>query len=448
MDERRVRILKQGKLKKGTFVYWMDRDQRIDDNWALFYAQRRAMEKKVPVCVVVCISPDFTYTLRHFDFMLRGLKDTELMFIDKNIHFYILKGRIWDSIPQFIREINAGGLIADFSPLRQKKEIKKRVAENIDIPFYEVDTHNIVPCWIASTKQEYAAYTFRPKIKRLLRGFLGVMPKLKKHPYTLDGSFQENNWEELINQQNIDRRISVVDTFIPGSRAAFETLSLFIKENLRHYDKYRNDPLANCLSNLSPYLHFGHISPQRVALEVIKSNAPSGSKYAFLEELIVRRELSDNFCFYNDAYDNFNGFPEWAQKTLDKHKNDRREYLYSVKEFDKALTHDELWNAAQIEMLKTGKMHGYMRMYWAKKILEWTESTEEALEIAIYLNDLYSLDGCDPNGYTGIAWSIGGVHDRAWNEREVFGKVRYMSYGGCKSKFDIKKYIEKIKSLK
>jgi deoxyribodipyrimidine photo-lyase len=196
-------------------------------------------------------------------------------------------------------------------------------------------------------------------------------------------------------------------------------------------------------SNLSPYLHFGQISAQRIALETYKRKHNIETKDAFLEELIVRRELSDNFCFYNKNYDSFDGFPEWAKKTLNEHRKDKREFTYNLEQFEKAKTHDDLWNAAQIEMVKTGKMHGYMRMYWAKKILEWTETPEEALEFSIYLNDKYELDGRDPNGYTGCAWSIGGVHDRAWTERPVFGKIRYMNYNGAKRKFDVKRYIQK-----
>jgi deoxyribodipyrimidine photo-lyase len=195
-------------------------------------------------------------------------------------------------------------------------------------------------------------------------------------------------------------------------------------------------------SNLSPYLHFAHISAQWIALKVHQSDASQTDKEVFLEELIVRHELSDNFCFYNNHYDSFSGFPSWARASLDQQRKKKREYVYIFKQFENSETHDPLWNAAQREMVVRGKMHGYMRMYWAKKILEWTESPENALEIAIYLNDRYSLDGRDPNGYTGIAWSIGGVHDRAWNERLVFGKVRYMSYKGCKGKFDVKKYID------
>ena len=200
-------------------------------------------------------------------------------------------------------------------------------------------------------------------------------------------------------------------------------------------------------SDLSPYLHFGQIAPQRVAWEIQQSDAPREAKQAFLEELIVRRELSDNFCWYNPDYDKFSGFPEWARKTLDQHRLDQRDFLYSLEEFEPGRTHDALWNAAQLEMVSRGKMHGYMRMYWAKKILEWTNSPEEALEIAIYLNDRYELDGRDPNGYVGVAWSIGGVHDRAWAERPVFGKIRYMSLAGCKRKFKVDEYIAKVGEL-
>ena len=241
--------------------------------------------------------------------------------------------------------------------------------------------------------------------------------------------------------------VSEADWITPGEKASLRVLKGFIEKKLGSYETGRNDPSADGQSDLSPYLHFGQISAQRIAIEVSKTNAAKKSREAFLEELVVRRELSDNYCYYNRNYDNVEGFPEWAKKTLHAHRNDKREYLYVRAQFENGETHDDLWNAAQMEMVKRGKMHGYMRMYWAKKILEWTGSPEQAMEVAVYLNDKYELDGRDPNGYTGIAWSIGGVHDRAWNERPVFGKIRYMSYNGCKSKFDIKKYIHTVQSI-
>lgn len=250
-------------------------------------------------------------------------------------------------------------------------------------------------------------------------------------------------WDRLEENLDIDRSGQERVTVLPGAKAARKTLQEFLESCLSRYPEASRDPNLNALSGLSPYLHFGHISAQRIALETRKARAGEDFQDAFLEELIVRRELADNYCFYNDHYDSFEGFPDWAKKTLTVHRKDKREYIYSREEFERALTHDDLWNAAQREMMGEGKMHSYLRMYWAKKILEWTESLEKAQEIGIYLNDRYELDGRDPNGYTGIAWSLGGVHDRAWKERPIFGKIRFMSYKGCASKFDIQAYIER-----
>ena len=246
---------------------------------------------------------------------------------------------------------------------------------------------------------------------------------------------------QIINKLNIDFSIKEVDWLTPGETAAKNKLNL-LSESLNGYDQLRNDPTKEALSNLSPYFHFGHISPQRVAFEIRNSSLTDLDKNSFLEEMIIRRELADNFCEYEPNYDYFDGFHDWAKKSLNEHRNDEREFLYPKEQFELSETHDPLWNAAQNQMRKKGKMHGYMRMYWAKKILEWSPNPEVAMQIAIDLNDAYELDGRDPNGYTGIAWSIGGIHDRAWFERPVYGKIRYMNYNGCKSKFNVKRYIE------
>ncbi|HQJ75103.1 MAG TPA: deoxyribodipyrimidine photolyase, partial [Bacteroidota bacterium] len=348
---------------------------------------------------------------------------------------------------KFINKVDASILITDFDPLKIKREWKQKIIDRISIPFYEVDAHNIVPIWVATDKQEFAAYTLRPKIMKQIDNFLTDYPELKKHPFNLSLEKEEYIWDEIIKHLPVNRSISKIDWILPGEKQAKKVLSDFISNKLKNYDDFRNDPNENAQSNLSPYLHFGQISSQRVAYEIKKLPINNKSKDSFLEELIVRKELSDNYCYYCNDYDNFNGFPEWAKKTLDEHRKDKREYVYSLSTFEEARTHDNLWNAAQIEMITTGKMHGYMRMYWAKKILEWTNSPEEAQEIAIYLNDKYELDGRDPNGYTGIAWSIGGVHDRAWFSKQVYGKVRYMSYNGCKNKFDINAYIKKYNKI-
>jgi deoxyribodipyrimidine photo-lyase len=444
IDSRRARILNGVHTRYGPIVLWMSRDQRMNDNWALLFAQELAREQKTPLAVIFCLVPQFlNATIRQYGFMIKGLQEVEENLRKMNIPFLLLTGLPEIEIPKFINKYRIGTLVADFSPLRINRGWKEAVIRNIDIPFYEVDAHNIVPCWTASSKQEYTAHTLRLKLNNLLPDFLKPFPAIKKHPYDWKENISRTDWAGCLETLKIDRTIQEVKWIEPGEKAAYRAMQKFIRNTLALYDKQRNDPARDGQSNLSPYIHFGQISAQRIALEAFEATTMD----IFLEELIIRRELADNFCFYNTNYDNIQGFPAWARKTLDEHRNDRKEYLYTTEQFENALTHDDLWNAAQMEMVKKGKMHGYMRMYWAKKILEWTESPEQAMEIAIYLNDRYELDGRDPNGYTGIAWSIGGVHDRAWNNRTVFGKIRYMSYNGCKAKFDIKRYIQKVQSL-
>ena len=446
--QKRIGILKEAPPGKGPVMYWMSRDQRVEDNWALTWAQELALGQKVPFVVVFCLVPRFLHaTTLQYTFMITGLQEVSQKLAKLRIPFFLPVGKPEKTLPQFIGEHSISALVTDFDPLRIKRQWKEEVARTIGVPFYEVDTHNIVPCTIASPKLEYGAYTIRNKIGRLLPLFLDTLPKTQKHPFLWTGDVPHIEWEKLPTLLKTDSTISDFHWIRPGEAEARKRLKTFIEDKLAFYETERNNPARQAQSDLSPYLHFGQLSAQRVTLEIMKSDIADHIRSAFLEELIVRRELSDNFCFYNPHYDSFEGFPDWAKKTLNEHRKDRRPYLYSLEQFETAQTHDGLWNAAQMEMVKRGKMHGYMRMYWAKKILEWTSSPEEAMEIAIYLNDRYELDGRDPNGYAGLAWSIGGVHDRAWNDRNVFGKIRYMSYNGCKSKFDVKGYIEKIQSL-
>jgi deoxyribodipyrimidine photo-lyase len=426
----------------------MSRDQRVNDNWSLLFAQELATIQKVPLAVVFCLVPQFLgATTRQYGFMLKGLQYVEQDLSNKDVPFFLLTGFPGQEIPKFIRKYRASALIADFDPLRIKREWADSLAEKVEVSFYEADAHNIVPCRTASPKQEYGAYTFRPKINRLLPEFLEEFPPLKKHPFSWKGDIVKPDWETSLSSLRVSN-VPEVKWISPGEKAASKVFKDFLERKLSSYDKKSNDPTQDGQANLSPYLHFGQISAQRIALDILKANVDKHSREAFLEELIVRRELSDNFCFYNPNYDNFNGFPEWAKKTLNEHRKDKRNYIYTIEQLEYGQTHDDLWNAAQMEMVRRGKMHGYMRMYWAKKVFEWTESPERAMELAIYLNDKYELDGRDPNGYTGIAWSIGGVHDRAWNERPIFGKIRFMSYNGCKAKFNVKKYIENVHNMR
>ena len=445
MDQRRLRILKPGKEKKGIVAYWMSRDQRVDDNWALVFAQEMSLASRVPLVVIFCLVPRFLEaTARQYLFMLKGLQEVEKNLATRNVPFFLLTGSPEKEIPAFVKDHDVSYLVTDFDPLRIKQAWKKKVGKKISIPFSEVDAHNIVPCWIASQKQEYGAYTLRPKVHRLLSEFLTPFSKLQKHPYPLKNARQSTHWKQIFETITVDKMVPEAHWLKPGESAAKKVLLDFLRSKLANYVQLRNDPTQDGQSHLSPYLHFGQLSAQRIALDVMRSNAPPAAEEAFLEELIVRRELSDNFCFYNASYDSLKGFPRWAQATLHGHRKDPRAYSYPLKDLEKARTHDDLWNAAQKEMTVKGKMHGYLRMYWAKKILEWTKTPEQALRFAIYLNDKYELDGRDPNGYTGIAWSIWGVHDRPWKEREIFGKIRFMSYRGMKAKFNISGYIKKV----
>ncbi len=444
-NPKRIRELQQGTESKGPVIYWMSRDQRVHDNWALLFTQQLALEKKLPFAVVFNLVPDFLEaTIRQYGFMLKGLKELQEELAHFNIPFFLLFGKPEEAIPKFIKKNNASFLISDFDPLRIKRIWKREVAKKIRIPFYEVDAHNIVPCLYVSDKPEFAAHTIRPKINKALIEFLDEIPPLKRMKKS-ELSSDKIDWEKIYKSLEIDFSVKEVSWIKPGEKVALKSLNDFLKNKFEHYHDSRNDPTQDAQSNLSPYLHFGQISAQRVALEVQRFGGNRESEKAFLEELIVRRELSDNFCYFNPRYDSLDGFPEWAKISLNEHQKDEREFVYSLKEFELANTHEDLWNAAQKELLMTGKLHGYMRMYWAKKILEWSISPEEALRISIYLNDKYELDGRDPNGYTGCAWSIGGVHDRPWFERPIYGKIRYMNRNGAKNKFDIEGYIKRYR---
>jgi len=448
MNTKRVRTLHGGIEKEGPVCYWMSRDQRVRDNWALLYGRELARQRNESLIVLFCLVPHFLgATARQYDFMITGLREVEADLRSLQIPFRLLTGSPAREIPRFITECRAGALVTDFDPLKIKGAWKEEVANRIDCPVYEVDAHNIVPCWLASPKQEYAARTFRPKITRLVPEFLDEFPPVEKdHPFR-PPDLPRTDWRRVKESLKIDETVAPVTWLRPGEGAGRAALQAFLREGLHSYDERRNDPTLPGQSSLSPYLHFGQLSAQRIALEV-HTTAGAETTAAFMEELVVRRELADNFCLYNERYDAVEGFPAWAQKTLAEHARDERPYRYDRDRLERAETHDDLWNAAQMEMVLRGKMHGYMRMYWAKKILEWSGTPQEALATAIYLNDRYELDGRDPNGYTGCAWSIGGVHDRAWFERPVFGIIRFMSYNGCKSKFSVDNYISTINKLK
>ena len=443
-------------------IYVMSRDQRLQDNHAVIYAQNLCLELKLPLIIVFNIlEKSGNRSREHYLFMLEGLKLIEHECQEKNITFVLTIGDAIKEITALAKKMNPQEIVFDFNPLKRTRNIQKSITSKILCASVVIDTHNIIPIWTLSDKEEYAAHTIRRKVHQNLKDWLVEPAKIIMHPYKLHIHIEENNWAKARRSINFIKSSGIKIMFKPGYQAGSLMLRDFIHNKLDNYAQLRNSPIENGQSNLSPYIHFGHISSMRVALNILKTcneelllfqfgklasyqGIPSrmDSINAYIEELIVRKELADNFCFYNHNYDSLEGAKEWAKLTLKLHANDRRIFQYKLQDWQNASTHDLAWNAAQKELSHTGKMHGYMRMYWAKKILEWSESPELAIETAIYLNDFYSLDGGDPNGYAGIMWSIAGVHDRAWFERDVFGKIRYMNDKGLERKFNLEKYIQ------
>ena len=462
MKSRILTLKDQSRDNAKSIVYIMSRDQRVKDNHALLAAQTEALEQKLPLIVAFVLLPKTGFRKReHFQFMIDGLRNVEKDLKKKNISFCMRSGTATSEIVKIANDFQPRSLYFDFSPLNGPRVTQKKVADSIDCSAFVIDTHNIIPTWVASDKEEFAAHTFRRKVHKQLEAWCVEPDELKRHPHDFSAKISSLSWKDVDKLVSKIPKSGVMYNFESGEAAAREQLSTFLEDGLVDYAANRNDAAVDAQSNLSPYLHYGQLSSLRVMLESLKKSAepPLLFRYvkmpnfeeapteqdgidALLEELIVRKELSDNFCFYQSNYMSIDGAREWAKKSLAKHEDDPRDFIYPLKQLNEATTHDNLWNAAQNQLRQSGKIHGYMRMYWAKKILEWTESPAKAIEIAIELNDTYTLDGGDPNGYVGILWSIAGLHDRAWFERSVYGKIRYMNANGAAKKFNSKKYIE------
>lgn len=430
-------------------LYIMSRDMRLHDNFALQVAQEQALRLEVPLAVAFVLYPRSGRRAReHYRFMLDGLKEVESGLAAKGVPFMLMLGKGEERIKGLLHHLKPQSVVFDFSPLRGPLKLHRAIASLADCPVVEVDTHNVVPVWKASDHQEIAARTLRPKINRLVPDYLEEARPLSEHPHAWPGTVKTiADLSDMIEEQlaGVPENGSDTSRFRPGEKAARQAMKDFLQHRLKGYASQRNDPSQDGQSELNPYFHYGQLSVATVVREIEQLDGRSGPSAedadAFIEEAVVRKELSDNFCLYNDGYDKLSGAPEWARNTLEKHKSDARDFTYSRAQFEAAETHDEAWNAAQRQLVRSGKIHGYMRMYWAKKVLEWSNTPQGALETLLYLNDFYHIDGGDPNGYVGILWSIAGLHDRPWQERPVYGTVRSMVYNGLKRKFDIEAYI-------
>lgn len=455
----RIQLLNQASFRQNAryVLYWSQMNRRTAANHALAYAIELANGMGLPVLYYEGLTCSYPYASdRLHQFILENIpgtaQDLRTAGIGYTSHLRRRKADPNDALYRLAQ--NAAAVVTDDYPTFVARQHNSRVPAKLDIPYFAVDSSCIVPM-SRLDKREYAAYTIRPRIHRILAQYLQpfAMPAVEKRwkpdsdSAALHTSVTPRNIPALVQECEIDHSIKPSLTFRGGSQAAHKRLDHFLEKNLARYANGKNEPSAHVTSELSPYLHFGNISSLEIALKV-KDHAAATGLIAdeFLEELIVRRELAFNFARFTDDPESLDNLPNWALGTLAKHDADPRDYTYSRDEWEHAQTHDPLWNATQKELLLRGKIHGYYRMYWGKKIVDWSASHREALAVMIYLHDKYALDGRDPNTYTNILWCLG-LHDRPWTERPVFGMIRYMSGDGMKRKTDTAAYIKEIEYL-
>lgn len=434
-------------LQGDRILYWMHTSHRSWDNPALEYAINMSNKSGKPLDVLTILDSNNPETNRRsFKFHLEGLEDINEDLSRRGIHFSIRTGDMFTELLSHLEDVAA--LVTDFGYLRHHKEWYSKINQYVDKPISQVESNVIVPVKHVTNKEEWSAATIRRKLNPMVELFLdpSITISLKQISREL--------WNEGYEWQGVEYhlgKLGMTNSLDPspflkgGQKEAHRLFQQFFNFNLRCYDVGRNDPMQNCVSNMSPYLHFGQISPITLATLVYPNK--DDNSLAFLEQLIIRRELAINFVYYNNFYDRFEGLPEWCKTTLKQHESDKRDYIYSIEELEQGKTHDPYWNAAQRELLTTGKMHNYMRMYWGKKIIEWSDNPETAFENTLRLNNRYEIDGRDANGYAGVAWCFG-KHDRPWKERPIFGKIRYMNAKGLERKFDMIAYVNKTLQIK
>ena len=430
-------------------VYWMQRAMRIQDNPALDDAIAAANVLGLPVLVYFSVIPNYPHAnLRHYHFLAQGLRDVAEDAPERGVGF-VLRRSPDNSLEAFLEEVGAALLIGDENPCREPERWRQVLAKRLKVPYWTVDADVVVPSRVFA-RDYFLLHHFRPHLKRELPSYLvapqNPAPLQPWRPSRAIASYSVHA-DITAGFNKLDRSVLPVDTFTGGSHSALKRLHTFVNGHLARYDEMRNHPEADGTSQLSPYLHFGNIGPITIALAVQRAaeqgRIPTTTAERFLDQLIGWRELSVLFVRHNPNYDNWECAEPWAQKTLLEHVSDPRPARYTLDQLERAETHDDLWNAAQRQMVDTGWMHNYLRMYWAKKILEWAPNPAAAFDWAVILNDKYELDGRDPNGYAGIAWAIVGKHDRPWFNRAVFGTVRPMTEASTRRKFDSASYMRR-----
>jgi len=449
----RVTVRRSGVPKGQCVVYWMQRCQRGRDNHALDIAVNIANALNLPVVAYFAAISNFPHAnLRHYAFLQQGLPDIAEDLAVRSIGFIMRRAPHCDH-QQFFSDVSAAMVIGDENPMREPELWRQHLSDELTIPFWTVDSDVIIPSKLLE-KAQFSAGVARPRLYRALPEFLVPFENpTATVPWRTPRTLRRDDIHTDITEgwADFDRTCLPVEAWQGGHHAALKRLCHFTSGMLDTYDRDRNHPELDGTSALSPYLHFGHIGPVTIALAVdaAAKNQPhlKPARDSFFNELIVWRELAINFVRYQPEYDNPTCADNWARATIAEHDRDEREILYKLTQLENAQTRDDLWNAAQLQMLHYGWMHNYLRMYWAKKIIEWTPNVRIAMRVAIYLNDRYFLDGRDPNGYAGIAWAMLGKFDRAWFDRPIFGKRRYMSAASTGKKFDSRLYIQQMQAL-
>ena len=451
IQKTRIQHLNDAEVKAGKYVlYWMQQSQRADYNHALEHAVQHANRLGLGVVVAFGLMDDYPEAnLRHYTFMLEGLKETQATLARRGIKMIVQTGAPAEVALKLSRD--AALVVCDCGYLRHQKAWRDHLARHAACRVVQVESDAIIPLAVVSLKAEYAARTIRPKIHKQLADYLTDFKPASVKKSSLDlklNGIDLSDIDAVLQKLNIDRSVPAVSNFFKGgSSRARQIFKAFLHQRLSRYVDNRNQPQTNDISHMSPYLHFGQISALYLALQISRvDDRQQAAKESYLEEMIVRRELAMNFVNYSPHYDSYKCLPKWAHQTLAEHSGDAREHIYTRRQLENAETHDPYWNAAMREMKYTGFMHNYMRMYWGKKILEWSKTPEHAFRTTLAINNKYFLDGRDPNSYTGVAW-IFGIHDRAWFERPIFGKIRYMAASGLERKCDIKAYVKKVDKL-
>lgn len=466
----------------GEFVlYWMTANRRTRWNYSLQRAVAWAHELKKPLVVFEPLRCGYQWACDRFHhFAIQGMADNAHRLARSASTYY----------PYLERKAGEGrGLLAALSkraclvvgddyPCFFLPRMAASAARQLAVRFELIDSNGLLPMR-AADKAFARAFDFRRFLQRELHEHLvefpaadplkGVkLPRLPGLPADVTNRWPAADVATIaadaarLAEFPFDHSV-VVAPYAGGPVAAEQRLTKFLDTKFAAYDEARNHPDEEATSGLSPYLHFGHIAAHEIftaimecehwSLGQLTNKEPTGSSHGwwgttasaegFLDQLITWRELGFNMCSHRDDFDRYESLPDWAQATLTQHADDPREFVYALEQFERCETHDPLWNAAQRQLVREGRIHNYLRMLWGKKILEWTASPCDALAVMIELNNKYAVDGRDPNSYSGIFWILG-RYDRAWGpERTIYGKIRYMSSDNTRRKLDVTRYLEK-----